>query len=326
MEKSVENLFKKYAVLLSSGITLEALAGPKPGNVHRYSCHRDKCVEDYVLAGLVGLLVVYDGIRRGFSMKTTRGSWIHDMLYMDLARELVLGSMRISGAGNLCLGEAVMLLPLSIAVGYLLGDGERPDANVVASTATRLVRDYSTPLDTIVYYEILRSIKPSYLREQDDTGEYPNIYDHKYREKILEKEITLWELLRYSSRIDIIAREVTGNYKLSVETSFFLEDRFREHNDWNRAVIEAFLYVLSSVRDTVVKLRYGNEVADKIMRRAGSILDTLMYDYDTGMKELGVFDKELRRENINPGASADITGIAISLFAIRKKERMLRMP
>lgn len=312
----------EYSVLLSLGIAYEAVAGPKPGNVHRFMCHRDKCVEDYIAASIIASHAFIKGLRRGLRLGVCRPK----ILCMDLVHLIVLNSMRITGGGNTCLGSSVLLTPIAVSIGSLARNSLEIKVHDIVLNAKDIIKRYGTVYDTLIYYKILRTIKPSYLKKTDYTHGYPNIYDRDYKAKIMRRNITLWEILEYASMKDVVAREIVEGYVRSIDAAMYLNKRLNEHSDWNRAVIETYLYLLSKNMDTIVTLKYGIELAHEIMGRASRILDLLERDYERGLGELVKFDLELQRRGINPGSIADLTAVAISLYAIGNRYNLIPHP
>ena len=311
--------FSTYGTLLALGIILEAIAGPKPGNVHRYRCHEDKCIEDYVIAGLIASNAFIKGAYRGYRIIKYKPK----ILYMDLVKTIVFNSMRISGSGNTCLGTATLITPLSLAIGYVYGKGLEVNLNTLTATARDLVKEYSTCHDTITYYTILRKIRPSYLKKTDYTGKYPNIYDKSFKKTIIKENITLWEVLKFAATKDIVSRELVDGYKRSIDAVHYLENRLSIHKDWNRAIIETYLYLLSKYIDTIVMLKHGFKMAHYVKSKALLILETIVKDYQEGLKELEKFDQELQKDRVNPGAIADLVALTIGLYSIKKGEKII---
>lgn len=307
-----------YIILLSSGIGLEASAYPKPGNVHRLVDHRDIWFEDFIVTGNVFTYWLYRGATRGYLRQYSKYT-VGDLIY-----HIVTDSMMITGGGNTCLGSSLLLTPLSLSIGETLSEGRSININDLAIKASNIIKTYSTVYDTIMFYKAVRKASPSYIRASDETHGYPNVWSSNYKKEILEKNIRLWMVLGYSSKIDIIANEVINHYKVSRDAMIFLNDRMVHHRVWNRAVIETYLYLLSRIKDTVIIRKYGMDIAEKVMEYAGYVLDRVINADREWINIVIDFDKELQEKNLNPGSIADLTALSISLYFLWKKRKILR--
>ncbi len=294
--------------ILSISMTLEPLAYPKPGNTHRYMDLPGLRLEHFIVASIIAhkyYMMLYDRGRYGSRHHVVLGDAIYGI--MREVHSATKGS-------NPCLGTATLLTPLALAGGRLESENKTPGAEMLASTASRTIME-TTVHDTIYYYMAIRIASPSYLKPSDDTGNYVNIWDPDYREKIIEKNQTLYRTLQYSSRIDIIADETINNYKRSLDARKYLEKRYIETSDWNRAVVETYLYLLSRNTDTVIALKHGLGKAHEASRRAAIILSDII-DKSEWLLCVEKLDKEFRKEKINPGSIADLVAAAIAFYLV----------
>ena len=305
-----------YAVLLSTGIVLEAAGYPKPGNVHRLRDFKDTRFEDFLVTGLVFVPYLYRGILRGY--KGIEGKKI---IYGDLIYGIVDTSLKIHGGGNTCLGSSLLLVPLAVGLGKLLRDGEDFDLEELTIASSMLVSNYSTPYDAVYLYRAVRRVKPSYIRQNDITNEYPNVWDKEFTRKLVEKNLRLWDILVYSSERDIVAKEVVEGYVKSKKTVKYIEDSLLAGLDWNEVIVRSLLVLLSYDVDTLVQRKHGVEAAKKVSEQAREILKLRNEKF---WKQLRVLDEEWASKGYNPGSTADILATAISLYAIKHKSSLLR--
>ena len=321
--KLIVNLRRRldlYALYLSSGIALETAAYPKPGNVHRLHDFADIRFEDFLVASGVSQMHMLRGLRRGMLLaKETRLVNV----YGDLIRDVVIESMRISGGGNTNLGSSLLLVPLSIALGYLRVNNYEVELNNLLVTARDLLRRYSTMNDAINYYKAVRAASPSYIRATDYTGEMPNVWDPEFISKIKGRGITLWDVLSYSSRYDLNSNEIVQGYPRSLELTLYLLNRLRVHGEWNRAVVETYIYQLSREDDPVIARKYGSEVAANVRNEARKLIQCID-DWVVCEKEVASFDEKLYEGRVNPGSTADLIVVAISLYSLWKQKHLIR--
>ncbi len=303
------------------GIALEVLGYPKPGNVHRLRDFSDTMLEDFVVTSLVGVAYLYKAARRG--AKIARGEKPR-ILLGDAIFGMVSESREVSGGGNTCLGTSLLLAPLAAALGYLYTRRESMESERLAAEGTRLLREFSTVSDAVEYYKAIRVASPSYLRPEDYTEPLPNVWDPRFSQKIIARGYRLWDILVYSSKKDVVAREVISGYKISLGASRYLRERLEVHGYWNRAVVETYLWVLSRVQDTVIVLKHGEELAKDVQNRARELLKIVEESWENSLSLLKEFDSYLGSRGVNPGSSADIVATAIALYAAEKRCRVLR--
>ncbi len=307
------------SLMLSIGPALEVVAYPKPGNVHRLRDFHDTRFEDFIITSLVFVPFMARCIKRGYRGKYGK------VLVGDLIYGIVKNSMEIHGGGNTCLGTSTLLVPIALSLGHLLRMSRRIDIKTLAKVSSNLVKRYSTVLDSIYFYKAIRFIKPSYLSPKDKTNGFPNVFSGRYRKELFTKNIRLWDVLQVSARVDIVSKEVVEGYPITLKATSFLKRRLSEGIDWNYAVIDTYLYVLSTTRDTLVMRKHGKEVMDYISMKAREILEVGGSSTLKGFNLLRKFDEELGSKNINPGASADIVATSISLHALTIGRNIIRL-
>lgn len=306
----------RMATLLSYSIALEASAYPKPGNVHRLHSYPDKRYEDFLIASIVSYKYFRKVIARGLRVSRKRVK----TLFCDLLRRSMYEILLFTSNRNTSLGTLLLLMPLGLAIGYISASRQGFTVDELVASTTVLVKKYSTINDSIEYYRVLRRVKPTYLRRTDNTGNYPNIYDKSYRRKLVEKKIRLWDLLVYASRKDVVSRQVVSNYRECVEGKDFLVERICFHRDFNRGVVETFLYLLARNNDTVIVLKHGLETMEYVQTRVSKVLEEILDRRDSGWyKIVSILDQEFYSKNINPGSIADLIACTIFLYLLEEQ-------
>ncbi|MEL9908314.1 MAG: triphosphoribosyl-dephospho-CoA synthase [Desulfurococcus sp.] len=303
------SILEDFSRALSLALILEASAWPKPGNVHRLRDRPDLRYEAFLATGVMAYSYFRKGIKRG--LKGWRSIVLGDLIY-----GLVSDSMRKTPSSNTCLGSSTLLIPLSLGLGRCIAKGI-PGLECVIGEAMEALNGAGV-WDTIYYYRAVRTASPSYLKPSDDTGEYVNIWDPHYARKLAEKNTRLIDVLKYSSRIDVVADELVNGYKRSIASERFLRERFNLHGDWNRSVVETYLYILTENNDTIVLLKHGAGMVEYVKKRAGEVLSMVLKDNSSEwMKPVTLLDEELYRLKVNPGAVADLTVSSIALFLLK---------
>ncbi len=297
-----------YAELLAYSLLLEASGHPKPGNVSPHRSLPGLRYEDFLYTGIASVKWFRRGIIRGF-----RG-WGR-IVFGDLVYGVINDSVSFHGS-NTCLGSALLLAPLSIGIGRCFRRGII-STNCFLEEATNSVRN-TTVYDTIYFYKAVRIASPSYIKLTDDTGEYVNVWDNRYKAKLLEKNHKLYSVLKYSaSKGDLVSDELISGYRRSVSGKSFFHERISTHKDWNRGVVEVYLYHLSKNPDTIVLRKYGERKAHDLMRRARKVLEKIIRaKNDKWYEFVEKLDRDLRRENINPGSIADLTVSTLALYLL----------
>ncbi|MEM4513132.1 MAG: triphosphoribosyl-dephospho-CoA synthase [Ignisphaera sp.] len=314
-----------YAEKLALGLALEVSAFPKPGNVHRLRNFEDIIYEDFIVAAMLAIEPLYRGIKRGYKYDNNLNKL--NVIYGDIVYETVKLSMTVSGGGNTCLGSTLLLSPLSVALGKAIASVYETNLSIeyILKDACDLFREYSTVLDAVYFYRAVRATNPSYIRKSDITGDFPNVWSKRYKLELIERRLRLWDIIEYSSNYDIVAKEIIDCYSRSYTLSRYILSRLKHHGVWNRAVVEAYLYQLSKELDTLIVRKNGIEVAQKVKEKAEVILRLCEKSWGECFEKLRMFDEELASLKVNPGSTADIVAVAISIYSLFTKKDLLRL-
>jgi triphosphoribosyl-dephospho-CoA synthase len=141
-----------------------------------------------------------------------------------------------------------------------------------------------------------------------------------------EPTVTLLEAMRLASDRDMIARQ----YATAFATVFAAAEQLRIHAaafacDWNRAIQQLQLRMLSEHADSLIARKCGTAVAAEAKRRATSVLESGGLATLSGQAAWHEFDAWLRADGHrrNPGTTADL--IAAALF-VSFREGWLDIP
>jgi triphosphoribosyl-dephospho-CoA synthase len=255
----------------------ELSSSPKPGNVDR--CH------DFSDIGfnhfLISAVSAYPIFRKAANCEGGVGSLILEGV--QAWKTWNLGS-------NTHFGSLVLMMPIAIAAG-------KPDelhrglANVLEKTTVN---------DAIHFYSAFEKAKARVVAVDNFS-----LNDRNWQEAVRESGKTLLELMRLSSKHDIVAREWATNY----ERSFLIAKRLEvQISRWgqNEGVVRTFLEALADVPDSLICAKFGENLARKVSKRAGEAL------LDDTLGKARELDEDLLAADINPGSTADL--IAASLF------------
>ncbi len=293
--------------LFSSALALEPSAYPKPGNVHRLADFPPRLYyEDFIITSSISskwLVRAFKRGKRGWK-KTVFGDLIYGLV-RDI--HLLLNT-------NTCLGSSLLLIPLVMGISRSIIYGKN-DLRYIIEETISIVKN-TTVYDTIYFYKAVRLTSPSYIKKSDNVGEYVNVWSKSYRRELLMKKHTLYQVLVYSSERDIVSDELVNGYPRSLDALQFLEGRLYRHRNWNRGVVETYLYLLCNNIDTMVMRTHNREVAETISGYACKLLDKI--DEEHLYDELLELDKMLRKKDINPGSIADIIVSTIALYLYKR--------
>lgn len=310
----------EYAEALSLAFALEASGYPKPGNVDRLHDLPGLSYEAFIVTSIVSLKYLEKGVRRGLK------GW-GNIVFGDLVYGIVTDSMKKSGSSNTCLGSSLLITPLSVAIGLCLRRGEEN-----LDCFLKMVREVlsaSTIEDSIEFYRAVREAKPSYIKPNDETGDYVNVWDYDFKKKLRTKRHRLKDVLEFSASHDIVSHELINGYPRSMNALRFLSERFNAHKNWNRAVVETYVHLLSRDHDTVVAREHGFETAARVRDLAGKVIIKLLVANQsewTGI--VGSLDSEIRKMKVNPASIADIVASTIALYTVNslvRQERYLNL-
>ena len=293
-----------YSTLLSYSIALEASAYPKPGNTHRLSEYPDKPYLAFILNSMVFQRVFEEAIRKAYmGQRVGVGGVVYNA---------VSSMMKYSGF-NTSLGQALLLSPLAISIGRCLREvGEAYDCFV--EDYIRVVEETSVE-DSILFYKSVRLIAPSYLKREDETGDFVNIWDPEFEAKLRAKRHRLVDVLRYSSEKDIVASEVVSGLNRSRRYTGMLENYLSILRDWNKALVATFLEIMGNEIDTVIARKHGLDTAVEVSRRAMLVKEFIgRPEFESEVRAL---DQYLRERGLNPGSVADVLTSTIALFLLK---------
>jgi len=299
---------KLYPYLLGLAMALEVSAYPKPGNVHRLRGFRDMSFEDFIVASHVSIKWILKAYRRGL-----RG-W-GKCVFGDLILGCVRDVYNLTGV-NTSLGSLTLLIPLSISTGYCVRM-DLNDPGCFTNSAGDLL-EKTTVYDTIHYYRAVRMVKPSHIKPLESRDQV-DVYSRGYVKELLDRNLRLIDVFKYSSRYELVHQELINRFEISSDASLFLRGRLVNHGDWNRAVVETYLYILSKHIDTLVARKHGSDKALYVKTRASHTLDKVLnMDSSSWVKPVIELDEELGMENINPGSVADLTSSTVALYLLRR--------
>ncbi len=263
-------------------LLLEVSGTPKAGNVDRDHNFPDLRFEQF-LASASAVYPVF--------LKDARGEGSIGKLVL----ESVERSMAWHKAKNVHFGCFMLLIPLIRC--WNSGDVGRAVIEELKRTSVE---------DSLA---VLKAFRLSSARVMD--AEELSLTDDETERELVERNLNLYDWLKYTPKENIVAMELLNGYEISFKGRDVLLETFAEHEDVNLAIVYTYYYLLSEHLDPLIIAKHGLDVAEDVRNKAGKILNEFESSLDVGI--LREFDEELISKGINPGSIADLTASSIYL-------------
>lgn len=252
---------------------LDEIAVLKPGNVHVFADGHGMVVDDFIKSA--------------------------DASSQVIAQENISVGQRILHAVNAtwdkvgCNTNLGIILLAAPIVHTALQRQSTPFRTQLSDTLKALTID-----DAVYAYQAIQRANPAGLGEvkEHDVANAPNI--------------TLLEAMRAAQTHDLIAQQYVNGYQEIIE--FGLPIYQQALVKWQRsgwATTLVYLAYLSTLKDSHIARKYGDDVASRIQLQAKEHFDALasMQNPKLYFKALLEFDRALKDQKINPGTTADLT-------------------
>jgi triphosphoribosyl-dephospho-CoA synthase len=293
---------------LELAILLEVSAYPKPGNVHRTADFQGTRYEHFLASAVAVAPHFKYAAEQGIHV-VERKIKPTDVGIGTIVKDAVTSVSLWQNDGNTLLGSIILLSPMAVAAGMLTKEKFSPSQ---LRKKIKVIVESSTPLDAVNVYDAIQIVKPSGL------GKAPklDVTDPASKQKILDEQVTLFEVFEIASAYDSIASEWVNNYPITFDLGHpYFAQQLKEKANVNTATVHTFLKILSEVPDTFISRKVGLAKAKKISVEAGQVLEKGGLTTSSGRKLLQKFDKKLRdpAHKLNPGTTADITEAVLAI-------------
>jgi len=294
---------------LELAILLEVSTYPKPGNVHRTADFLETRYEHFLASAVAVAPHFKHAAERGIEVSEGKFGPAHVGIG-KVIQEAVKSMSLWQHGGNTLLGSIILLSPVAVAAGMVLAKEKFSIAKLRENV--RVVVESSTPMDAIDVYDAILIVKPSGL------GKAPklDVTDPASKQKILDDQVTLFEVFKIASGYDSIASEWVNNYPVTFDLGYpYFIQQLEETKDINTATVHTFLKILSEVPDTFIARKVGLAKAKEISAGARQVLEKGGLATKSGRNLLLGFDKKLRdpAHELSPGTTADITGAVLAI-------------
>lgn len=295
------------AAFIAAAASLEVSATPKVGNVHRLRDFHDTKFEDFIVSAHLMQPVLLDLAVRGyFGDEPMIGYAIYESVRLS----------KLYSPGNPSLGTSTLLTPISYAAGRALASNVSLNSETLALYAKEALT-MTDVKDAIMFYQAVRMAAPSYLGRLREEGVLPDIWDDSYVEKLISRKVRLWHVLWLSAEWDLVSREAVNGYPESRAALRYLNEAVNTL-DWNDAVVETHLWILSRNPDSLIARKHGPKAASKASKMARKALEMGGLRSDRGRRYVKRIDRYFASMGWNPGATADLVAATIAFFHVEK--------
>jgi triphosphoribosyl-dephospho-CoA synthase len=284
----------------------------KPGNVSVVT-NFEKTRHEHFLASAVAARPSFEeAAERGIAASKGRIR-LADIGIGHMIRNCVADIESWQHGGNTLLGTVILFIPMAVAGGMTLVDGDFEVSKFRRNT--KIVVESTTPEDAVGVYEAIKIAKPSGL------GKAPklDINDPTSTRRIIEEETTLFQVFQIAEKYDTICSEWVHNYPVTFDLAYpFFTKQIAEGTDLSEAILHTFLEVLAKIPDTFIARKTNIEVAKEVSAEAAQILSLGGLETREGRQRLADFDAKLRRSSnlLNPGTTADIVATALAVSTL----------
>ena len=271
------------AVLASFKGDIEAF---KPGNVSSYSDGHNMTVDDFIISAEVSSPILCK----------------QDASFGERILSSVNATQNLVSC-NTNLGMLLLFTPIIMAAEKGYKTLEKLHTNL-ENTLDSLTKD-----DANYVFKAISLANPGGLGvvSEYDVNRKPNC--------------SLIHAMKQASYRDSIALQYSNNFTEVFQQGYPVIKRFDKR--WNSvkwATVSCYLVFLSSIRDSHIERKYGNETAERIKIKSGIIVEKFNNSSSPklSIELLKGFDRELKSKNYNPGTSADLTAASLLVYNLIK--------
>ncbi len=305
--------FRDVARAAQLASMLEVSGYPKPGNVHRTADLDDAVFEQFVASAVAIGPVLLEVAERGFHLGKRKVGH-KDLRLGEGIRQAIQDTMRWQMNGNTNLGIVLLLMPLTAAAGMTLAraEGRKLDMRKLRKNLSTILKS-TTPDDAVHVYDAILLANPAGLGGIADL----DVRDPRSKRKIMNERISLYDIMKASSSWDNISKEGVTGMQITFGFGYpRIKRTYKMTRNMNSTTVQTFIEILANYPDTMVQRVHGRNVADRVSQKARLIVYKGGMLTDTGRTLTKQFDRQLRRSDINPGTTADLTASSLMLAII----------
>jgi len=287
------------------------VSADKPGNVNLTVGFEGTRYEHFLASAVAATPSFELAAERGIAVSQGEVQ-ISDVKLGRIIRDCVADINAWQHGGNTLLGTVILLSPIAVAAGMTPNKEEQVFEIPKLRENVKLVVESTTPEDAVDVYEAIKIANPSGLGKAPEL----DINDPNSVNRILEENISLYQVFKIASKYDNVCSEWINNYPITFDIAYpYLMEQIRETKDLNVAIIHTFLKILAEYPDTFIARKVGIGKTREVSSRAKEILKLGGLETSNGREKLKEFDLELRKSSnlLNPGTTADIIAAALAL-------------
>jgi len=264
-------------------LLLELSANPKSGNVDR-GHDLPRLRYEHFLSSSASSYPVF--------LRTAR----KEATIGDLVLQAVVETSKWHRAGNVHFGSFLLLIPLVYS--WSAGNAEDITTNAINALKSTTVEDSLA---------VLKAFRLSGARVMNVVT--LSLEENKTADELVKRDLNLYEWMLLAPEENVIARELTCGYRLSIEGMRVLFKAFEEFNDINTAIVLVYHQLLSRFVDPLIIARHGKKIAEEVRKKAERAVKSFSGDINVFSR----LDCEFVERCINPGTIADLTSSSIFL-------------
>jgi triphosphoribosyl-dephospho-CoA synthase len=301
---------KHISRCLELAMLLEVSAA-KPGNVNLTRGFEGTRIEHFLASAVVAASSFEEAARRGIAVHDGKLG-VSDVGIGQIIKKCAADINAWQKGGNTLLGTVMLLVPIAVAAGMTPTEKNSDLARLRENL--RLTVESTTAEDAVHLYEAVDVAKPSGLGGAPDL----DVNDPASKTRILEENISLYEVFKIAAGYDDICSEWVNSYAITFDLAYPYLMQQLKHENLNTAIVHTFLKILSEHPDTFVARKVGVERAREISLDAKKILELGGLETSKGRASVLEFDRKLREagNKLNPGTTADLTAAALALCTL----------
>jgi len=302
---------KDISRCLQLAILLEVSA-EKPGNVNLTSAFNGTGVEHFLASAVAAGPSFQEAAYRGI-MVAQKKLDVGRVGLGELIKDAAVDVAAWQRGGNTILGTLMLFVPLAVGAGMSPMKRGDVDFGVLRKNVDLAVKATSAQ-DAVDLYEAVGVANPSGLGDAPDL----DVTDPKSKQRLLEENVSLFDVFKIASGYDDICFEWVNNYKITFDLAYPALQQQLKTKPLNTAIVHTFLKILSERPDTFIARKIGKQKAVEVSAEAKEVLELGGLETAEGKKRLSEFDKSLRvsGNSCNPGTTADLTAAALTLLTL----------
>jgi len=285
----------------------------KPGNVTPNSSFEGTGIQHFLASAVAAESSFEEAARRGTLVLENKLN-ISQVGIGEIIKKCAADIKAWQRGGNTLLGTVMLVVPIAVAAGMTQVRDNFVFNFSWLRASLRLAVESTTSEDAVHLYEAIDVANPSGLGGVPDF----DVTDAKSKTRLLEDNVSLFEVFKIAADYDDICSEWVNNYTITFDLAYpYLMEQLKR-GDLNMAVVHTFLKILSEHPDTFIARKVGVEKARAVSLETKKVLKLGGLKTTEGRESLRELDKRLRASGnlFNPGTTADLTAAALALCTL----------